>query len=453
MAMNVTDVKRYLQSLSVEPDAGIVVALSGGADSMALLYALAALRQTDGLRLVAAHVHHGLRGEEADRDAAFVREQCEALDIPCETLFADVANQRLSGEGIEQAGRRIRYAFFETVREQYAMRYIATAHHADDNLETVLLHLTRGSGLHGLCGVPPKNGRCIRPLLAVSRADIERFCEQQAIPFVVDSTNAECVYSRNRMRNAVIPHLREINPQVTEACTRMTASLREEDVYLETLADAYLEKAADGDKYRRDVLAEMPRVLQKRALKRIAEQEGGDPEEKHILLLLDVVENGGAVQLPGDVRLVADERYLFADTDEVAKEIPAQPLNIGDVIDVGDMQYTAMCIAAEDFKNRQNVHKNVLQFACDYDKIVGNVTVRSRMVGDRFHPVGGVGKTLKKFFNENAVPPCVRMHVPIVCDANGIVLIAGFSCDDRVKLDENTKHIFLLLGGKKNEYT
>lgn len=451
--MDVTNVKRCLQTLCVESGAGIVVALSGGADSMALLYALAALRETDGFRLVAAHVHHGLRADEADRDAAFVREQCEILRIPCETLFADVANERLAGESIEQAGRRIRYAFFETVREKHNLQYIATAHHADDALETVLLHLTRGSGLHGLCGIPLKNGCCIRPLLSVSRAEIEQFCAQQHIPFVVDSTNADTVYSRNRIRNEVIPHLREINPQVTEACTRMTANLREEDAFLENLVDTYLDKAADGEKYRRDVLAEMPLVLQKRAVKRIAEQAGGDPEEKHILTLVDMIAHGGAVHLPHNVRMVADTTYVFADTAKPIEETPRQPLSVGDTVEMGGMAYTAYCISVEEFKNKQNVHKNVLKFCCDYDKIIGSIAVRSRKAGDTFHPVGGVGKTLKKFFNENAVLPQFRAGIPIVCDENGIVLIAGFSCDDRVKLDENTKRVFLLWGGKKGENT
>lgn len=447
-------VKQCLQSLGVERDAGIVVALSGGADSMALLHLLDTLRMTEGFRLVAAHVHHGLRGAEADRDAAFVKEQCEKLQIPCETLFANVANERMAGESIEQAGRRIRYAFFESVRKKHRLQFIATAHHADDNLETVLLHLTRGTGLHGLCGIPLKNGCCIRPLLSISRAQIEQYCMQAEVPFVVDSTNADSVYSRNRIRNQVVPQLREINPQVAEACVRMTAQVREEDAFLDALVNDGLEKAKDGKKYRRDVLKEMPLVLQKRALKRIAELFGGDPEEKHIAMLLKIVAEEGAVQVPGDVRLKADATHLYlSENSEVVPEISLQPLHLGDVIEVGEMRYVASCVSVDEFKEKQNVHKNVLFYACDYDKIIGSTIVRSREQGDYFHPVGGVGKTLKKFFNENSVPPSWRAGIPIVCDEKGIVLITGFSCDDRVKLDENTKRVFLLWGGKKSENT
>ncbi len=447
--MDVTNVKCCLQSLRVKNGDGIVVALSGGADSMALLYVLAALRETDGLRLVAAHVHHGLRGEEADHDAAFVRQQCEKLQVPCETLFTDVAKERLAGESIEQAGRRIRYTFFEAVRKEHALQYIATAHHADDNLETVLLHLTRGSGLHGLCGIPSVNGCCIRPLLSVSRAEIEQFCVAQNIPFVVDSTNADSMYSRNRIRNLVVPQLREINPLVAEACTRMTASLREEDAFLEALTDAYLKDAKEGEKYRRAVLEEMPLVLLKRGLKHLAEQAGGNPEEKHILALTDIVANGGAIDLPGNVRMVADAVHLYVADTETIPEIARRPLHIGDTVESGGMVYTAQCISAEEFKNKQNVYKNVLKFACDYDKIIGSMTVRSREAGDCFHPVGGFGKTLKKFFNEQAIPLHIRAGVPIVCDENGIVLITGYSCDNRVKLDKETKRVFLLWGRKK----
>lgn len=437
----------------VPRDSGIVVALSGGADSMALLYALASLRETCSLRLLAAHVHHGLRGEEADRDADFVREQCAKLHIPCEILFAHVAEERQAGEGIEQAGRRIRYAFFERLREQYDLDCIATAHHADDNLETVLLHLTRGSGLHGLCGIPQKSGPILRPLLSVSRAEIEGYCAENEIPFVVDSTNTDTAYSRNRIRCEVVPQLKAINPQVAEACTRMTMQLREEDAFLEQLTAKVLLEAQDAYGYRRDVLSEAPLPLLKRALKNMAEQAGGDPEEKHILLLVDALKNGGAVQIPGEVRLSVSETHVSVDTPPVETPYFEQPFEVGDTVTVGDVTYTASCVSYEKFREMQKVYKKVLNFACDYDKIIGSPYVRARKAGDRFRTVGGVGKSLKKFFNERAVPLAERATVPVVCDDNGIVLLVGFSCDDRVKLDENTKRVFIVLGGKNNEYT
>ncbi len=432
---------------------GIVIALSGGADSMALLYTLSALRETQGLRLAAAHVHHGLRGEEADRDAAFVRAQCEELHIPCETLFAHVAEERQTGEGIEQAGRRIRYAFFERVREQYGLDCIATAHHADDNLETVLLHLTRGSGLRGLCGIPATGRHILRPLLGVSRDEIEAYCAAKGIPFVVDSTNADTVYSRNRIRAEVIPQLKAINPQVVDACTRMTAQLKEENAFLEELAAKALHDAIDGDGYLRTVLLETPLPLLKRALKQLAETAGGDPEEKHIMLLVDALRNGGAVQIPGEIRVTVSATHLMIDTPRETVPYFEQPLCIGDTVTVGDKTYTAVCFPIEEFKEKQNVHKNVLKFSCDYDKIIGSMLIRGRKEGDRFHPVGGVGKSLKKFFNENAVPLADRSALPIVCDREGIILLVGFSCDDRVKLDKDTKRVLMVMGGKKSENT
>jgi len=435
------------------PNSGVLIALSGGADSMALLYALVALRETLSLKLVAAHVHHGLRGAEADRDAAFVREQCEKLHIPCETLFANVLEQRQTGEGVEQAGRRIRYAFFERLREQYNLDYIATAHHADDNLETVLLHLTRGSGLHGLCGIPQTSGCIIRPLLSVSRTEIEAYCAENEIPFVVDSTNIDTAYSRNRMRCEVVPQLKAVNPQVVEAVTRMTANLREEDAFLEDLTTRALQDAVDGDGYLRVKLLDTPLPLLKRALKRIAELAGGDPEEKHILLLAEALQNGGAVQIPGEVRILVSKTHLIVDAPQKLTPYLEQPFKVGDTVEIGNTTYTAVCLSVEEFKEKQNVHKNVLKFVCDYDKIVGSMYIRGRKAGDRFHPVGGVGKSLKKFFNENAVPLTDRGSVPVVCDQEGIILLVGYSCDDRVRLDETTKRVFAVMGGKKSGYT
>ena len=201
------------------PDgAAVLIALSGGADSMALLHAMRALAPAHGWRLAAAHLNHGLRGDEAERDEAFVQSWCARWNVPLHVKRADVAAEAAArGEGVEEAGRRIRYAFFEELCASHGYDRIATAHTASDNVETLLLHLARGSGVRGLGGIRPVLGRRIRPLLGVSREAIESYCRENDVPFVTDSTNFDTAYCRNLLRHEAVPALRRVNPRLEEA--------------------------------------------------------------------------------------------------------------------------------------------------------------------------------------------------------------------------------------------
>ncbi len=457
-------VQDFLRNLGVRADDGIIVAVSGGADSMALLCALQQVQKILPFQMLAAHVHHGLRAGEADADMEFLRSECTKRNIPLEILQADVKAEAMVGEGVEQAGRRIRYAFFERLRKEYGYRYVATAHHADDNLETVLLHLTRGSGLHGLCGISPCNNDIIRPLLICTRAQIEAYCTENSIAYVTDSTNIDTAYSRNRVRQLVVPQLQIINPQVVEACTRLTADLREEDAFLQTLAQQMLSEAVlDEDAYKIKPLLDAAAPLRRRALKLLLEQKGSDCEQKHILLLQTVLKSGsGAVQAPNGVTAIVKDdilRLQTADGQHKTKPLVAQPLVMGKAVELAGTVYMPCCISQSDFVKKQKVYKKVLHYVCDYDKLNGDLIVRARVAGDAFHPVGGAGKTLKKYFNEKRVPLGQRMATPVVCDKKGIVVLAGFSCDNRVRLDKTTKRVFLLCPmdiyeeEKSSEYT
>lgn len=432
--------------LPVQRAFGIVVAVSGGADSMTLLHALAALREEKALSLLAAHVHHGLRGEQADADEAFVREQCEAMNIPLEVLHTDVAGKALRGEGIEAAGRRIRYDYFRCLAQQNGCSFIATAHTADDNLETVLLHLTRGSSLHGLCGIPPIDGMLIRPLLSCTRAQIEAYCAAHRLSYVTDATNADVSYSRNRVRALVVPQLRSINPGVVAACDRLTAGLREEDAFLDELAGEWQARARlSADRYAVHTLLAAPPVLLRRALCRILRDGGADAEMRHIHLLETALRDGGSVDIAGGVRVA-----VTGDTLRVCRLSACQktvyfemPLCVGSTYEIAGETYSASLVTRENFEETRKIHKNVLNYALDYDKISSDLMIRQRKAGDAFHPVNGVGKTLKKYFNENRVDVWQRERIPLLCDCDGVVLITGYSCDERVKIDAATKRVLL----------
>ena len=231
------------QNHMVEPGDGVLVGLSGGADSVGLLLVLWKLRETFQISLRALHVHHGLRGVEADRDAAFSRMLCERLEIPFYEFRIDAAKEALDRKcSVEEAGRLARYRLYEeTARaweEEIRRVHIATAHHADDNAETVLFNLFRGSGLTGLSGIAPVRGRIIRPLLWAQRSEIQTWLRQQGQDWVEDSTNQESEYSRNWLRNELLPAVEErLNAQAVRHIDRAGRRIRQADAYLEEVAE------------------------------------------------------------------------------------------------------------------------------------------------------------------------------------------------------------------------
>lgn len=425
------------------PGETVLAAVSGGADSMALLHALRRLAPAANWRVAAAHVNHGLRGEEADRDEAFVRCQCAAWGVPLFVHRADVAAEAAAqGEGLEEAGRRVRYAFFEELCAREGFARVATAHTASDNVETLLLHLARGSGLRGMGGIRPAMGRVIRPLLDCSREEIEAYCRENAIPFVTDGTNADAAYSRNRIRLQAVPALRAVNPRLEAAAARLARAARTDEDYLQRQAAALLEAARlDGGGYDRAALAAAHPALTRRVLAALA---GDEAQERHIAALEELLHTDGWVNLPGERRARAwKNSLLFGPArPEPAGRVEERPLYPGECCEICGRLYRTVCLSLEEYEKKKKVHKNLLKSSLDYDKIIENLYRRSRRPADAYHPVGRQGgKTLKKLFNEAAVPPHERDAVPVVCDGAGIVLVPGFGCDERVRIGEDTRRV------------
>ena len=239
------DVKNTIQRCSmIKSGDTVIAAVSGGADSVALLHVLYSLQDELSFSLAACHVNHNLRGAESDGDEMFVRRMCRMMDIPLYVANIKVNEFRQKHDSLEECARRLRYGFFEDIGKN---KLIATAHTASDNCETILINMVRGTALSGICGIPAKRDNIIRPLLYSTREDVERYCRENELDYVTDSTNLSDDYTRNKIRHKIVPLLREINPALYGAMSRLSDAASLDDAYLDGLATQLMQKAGAGD--------------------------------------------------------------------------------------------------------------------------------------------------------------------------------------------------------------
>lgn len=406
------------------PKEGLVLcAVSGGADSMYLLVRLREL----GFPVAAAHYNHGLRGEEADRDEAFVRDFCAGRDIPFVAEKGDVrafaAQERL---GLEEAGRRLRYDFLERAADELGAAAIATAHTADDNAETLLLRLARGTGLRGLGGIPPRRGRVVRPMLGVSRREIEAYLRENDIPHVEDATNREDSYARNRVRHGAVPALETVDPAFVSAAGQTAWLLRQDEAFLTELARNFLAANADENSVDAKALLDQPWPVASRAVRLMA---GRELSLAHVRAVLKAARDGGAADVPGLRAARNKGRLVFG--AENAPQLPERELAVPGRTPIPEAGLTVL--AAKFTHCTEDVHKsyNIFSFQCE--NIYGSITVAGRRPGDSFRPAGrNCTKTLKKLFLEAGIPPWERDAVPVLRDERGILGVYGLGADQRV---------------------
>ena len=400
----------------------ILCAVSGGADSM---YLLERLRQL-GYPVAAAHFDHGLRGDDSARDAAFVREYCLARDIPFVCGAGDTASYaRENRLGIEEAARELRYAFLDSAADELGAAVIATAHTADDNAETILLRLARGAGLKGLGGIPPVRGRIVRPMLGVTRAEVEDYLRERGVSHVEDATNAEDEYARNRVRHHVIPALRAENPALAETIARTARLLREDEDYLDGLARVFLEKKTDGDTLPTEALLALPRPVARRVVRLMAGEKTTLGQTERILAL---ARDGGSADIPG-MRVTVSEGKLRFGT-QGSTSMPERIVRPGDELILPEAGLLLRCDKIDVFPGV--VYKSFNTFYTSCEKIRGPIRVTSRRPGDSYRPAGrGCTKTLKALFMENDVPTWERDRIPILRDDEGILGVYGMPAAER----------------------
>lgn len=448
-------ITRVCDLFSMLPEKGgsVVVGVSGGADSMALLFYLWKTAREGGFSLCAAHLNHGLRGEEAERDERFVRDFCAEQGIECAVRRADVRKEaEKRGESEETCGRNLRYDFFSELAAARGAR-IATAHTLSDNVETVLLNLTRGTGLSGLCGIPPIRGEIVRPLLFLTRSETETYCRENGIPFVTDSTNFSPVYARNRVRLEVIPVLKSINPSLEKAVLRMTRTLSGEEKFLSAEAERALSSAKRPEGYDLALLSRLPEPLLLRALRLISAELCGSRAEKiHIDLLCRAVREGkGDVMLPGKRILSVSDGLLREPAER--SEFPDWSIPFEEALrsERAVPGFFIEKIDRKTYEDRLKINNLLFKNAVAYDTIAVGTVLRGRRAGDRFSPAGrGIRKSLKKLFQEEKIPFSKRESVALLGNGTEILWIEGIGSSETARVKADTQTVVLIFSEEKN---
>ena len=408
----------------------VLAALSGGADSVAMTLLLQSLAKENDFTLCAAHVNHQIRGEEAERDAEFCRAFCEARGIPFRLLVGDARQVAATRrQGLEEAARTMRYELLQSAANTMQADWIATAHTADDQLETVLLNLMRGSAARGLSGIPPVNGRILRPILPLERADTETIARLAGTGYVTDSTNASDAYARNRLRNQVIPVLRSLNGNVARNALENGSILREEDQYLAELAADALATVRNGERLSVSAVQTLPEAMRSRVVRLWGEEFGLRLDRRKTAAILALLIS----RCPSSLCELSDGKICRRIYGELAIETASEPpedfsvpLPLGKTEPVG-RKYTAegRFLAGSPAKTQQ-VYKLFNHCFLNCDTIKGMVCIRNRRPGDRFARNASSGsKSLKQVFTDLKIPADTRRELPGGADEAGVLWVYG----------------------------
>ncbi len=474
------ETKDYLNKYHmISPGDGILVALSGGADSVCLLYVLGKLKKELGVELRALHVHHGLRGCEADRDAEFSRVLCDSMGIVFYEERIDAAKEAKElGCSVEEAGRLARYRLLEQRAKNWeneiaycsACRcadginepgdgfrvHIATAHHGGDSAETILLNLFRGSGLKGLGGIAPVRGRIIRPLLWTNHQQIMEYLRSEGISWVEDSSNGENEYVRNRIRNEILPAVAGmINEKAEEHILRAGAWIRQANQFFEDRAGLWVDENVSGGRIKAAALRSQDEILQGYIVRCVLQRQRyplKDITAGHIRQILELADNGTGrkISLPhflevenvyGMLRFIyrreISEKYensLCAGVSGESRDFAA-----GKSVPVSD--FPGFHVSVFPCKNPSEFPKNQYTKWFDYDKIKDTLSVRHRLPGDYITLSSGGRKLLKAYMIDEKIPRDERGRLLLLAEGSHILWIVGLRISEYYKVTEETRTV------------
>lgn len=399
----------------------VLIGVSGGADSIALLEFFVSVKEKYDLDICVAHIEHGIRGEDSVNDAEFVENYCKKLGVNFYLKAIDAPNLAKKAKmGVEEYSRMARYDFFNTIE----CDKIATAHNLTDNIETLLFRLARGTGLKGACSIPAVRGKIIRPFIEVSSGEIRKWCNDNNIPYRVDCTNSDSAYSRNLIRLEILPLFEKLNANYQDNIENFISDVNEDYAFIDDYVKSIYPKIVKNNEIDLPKLNELDLSIKKRILIMFFDENGYSLNRIHLQSVIDITLKSGKSQIKENVFAIsAKGKIRIAKFNDLKKkdEFVTKILNI------------------DEFKDEN------IDFYCDCDKIVGNIVIRAKQAGDRIKPAGrNVSKTLKKLFNESAYPIEKRDKKIVVCDDLGIVGVIGLCADERVKVDCNTAKILTI---------
>ncbi|MBI2429932.1 MAG: tRNA lysidine(34) synthetase TilS [Ignavibacteriales bacterium] len=430
----------------------VIVAVSGGIDSIVLLDLFLWLRSIKKIDVVAAHINHGLRGKESDGDEKFVRRLCEKNGIPLYSdRFATKKIARKAKRSVQETARDLRYTFFDTLKKSLNADRIATAHNANDNAETMLMNFFRGTGIEGLAGIPVQRGDIVRPFLCVTRHEIERYAGKRKLRYREDSSNRHDDYTRNYVRHKIIPKIeRRINPSLVETLSNMSEIIRLNSEFTGEL----LKRSVDTDKRQIEIqkLEQMHPYLQQMFIHHLLVEKKIEPRYDiiHSVLGLKNNQKGATIDLDGSyvAERINDAILLRERETEPAFEYT---LHEEGSVNAEEFILTIKKSALPDNK----IHADTSLEYIDASMLKFPVTVRRWKKGDVFNPIGMKGKKkVSDFFGERKFSSEQKKRIPIVESGNRIVWVAGERLDDRFKLTDKTKEAYQLtitFNGKKND--
>jgi len=437
----------------------IMAGVSGGPDSVCLLHLLLQLRDEWDLKVSVAHLDHMFRGKESEEDALFVKELCEKWDVPFYQERQDVpAYIRDTGYSPEDAARRIRYAFFERAKRELKADKVALGHNRDDHVETVLMNIFRGSGLDGLVGIEPVRGHYIRPLIEISRHDIENYLKVRKLDFRTDRTNLTTEYFRNSLRLELIPLIEQrYCSHLSQSLVRLSDIVRQDLNFLDEKTRLAMDLCAEIEpkkvKIKIKEFNKLHEAIKRRIVRKCVEHLAGDVKDfelKNVRKLIQFIEqstSGSRMDLPRNLTAQKDYEFVYIYQGEIeAPEEFEYPLPVPGTFIEERLGITLESSLEAFSKDQAIVANNPLIAQLDYDKIIGNLILRNWRPGDRFFPLGmACSKKVQDFFTDLKVPRRKRARIPIVVDGAGrIVWIAGFRLDDRFKITSSTRMILTL---------
>ncbi|SHJ89134.1 tRNA lysidine(34) synthetase TilS [Paramaledivibacter caminithermalis] len=458
--------EKFLQTIQVnnliEKGEGIVVGVSGGPDSVCLLHLLWRIRKDFNIDIYVVHLDHQFRGIEAQKDARYVEKLCNTLGIKSFIFSYDVSKySKEKGVTFEVAGRELRYKLFDQIAKETDSSKIAIAQNRNDQAETVLMRLFRGSGLDGLTAINYKrDNKIIRPLLDITRKEIDEYCRENDLKPRIDKTNLESIYTRNKVRIELIPYIeKNFNPCIIDVLWRSANLLRDDSNYLnllseEKLRDITIEKnsnkcSLDYKKFNRLDIA-----IKRRVIRGAIREIKGDLKDlglthiESVIELIDKKNVGAKIDLPGHITVELGYNSIDVKNskklqDENSTYDFEYELNIGKITYIRPLNASIKAEIIDGLKSYNNRDRYVA--FVDYNKVKGRLLIRNRRNGDRFKPIGMKGtKKIKDYFIDKKISKDIRDKIPLLCDDKGIIWVIGYRMSENYKIDKKTDKVIKL---------